>query len=264
MNIIQMREKIMSYLDVTSVRFQFSEYEDNIMTAENQIINDRIDNIKKLKQQKTYSFQSIQRIRDELYTLVVSNTAIVPTGSLIPIGSYPADLRFVLGVKPVINGTRYIADSLSYNEEREVEMNPYKKPQLIEPYRVYYIESGTGLTILFGSSGTFTNSYIDYIKSPVRVNMGTRHTSSTIFTIGNVLIATEPTVYNSVTYDPGETITIVAGFLSITSGEVVFGYTNSDLPEVLHEEICKITAGLMGKTIEAYQKGMIIEGEANK
>ena len=265
MNIIQMVERIKSYLDVVaSARHDWVAYENNIQTAQNQIVNDRIDAVKKLGQQKGYSFQSVQRLRDELYTLVKTNSLIAPTGDLIPVASYPTNLRFIVGVDLLIDAVRYIADPMSYNEKRNVLIDPYKKPQLTEPYRVYYIESDTGLTCYYGDSGTFTASYIDYIKIPVNVNVGVRYGIAGVFAAGTILIATEPTVYNAVSYDPGELITVVNPVFSITSGEVCVGYVNSDLPEVLHEEICKIAAGLFGKIIEDYQKGAVIENEANK
>jgi len=265
MNIIQMVERIKSYQDiVNSPRHDWVAYEDNIMTAINQIVNDRYDNIKKAKQQKTYAFETVQRIRDELYTIIVNGYNIVPTGTLLPVASIPANYRYLLGVELLISGSRYIAEALSYNEKKQILTDPYKNPKLTEPYRVYYLESATGVTCFYGSSGVFTNGYIDYLRQPIRVNVGQRYNSTHVFAIGNVLIATEPTVYNGVTYDPGETITIVTGFLSITSGEVCFNYVNCDLPESLHEEICKVASGLISKTVEDYQKGMIIDNEANK
>ena len=267
MNIIEMIERIKSYNDiVASSRHDWVAYETNIYTAINQIVNDRIESVKKPKQNKNYAFQSIQRLRDELYTIVVKKHSITPTGDIIAIGSYPTNLRFIVGVQLVISSSTYIAEALSYNEERMIQRDPYMKPKLTDPYRVYYIESNTGLSCYYGDSGTFTLSYIDYIKIPAKVNVGIRWTAADLhnFTIGDIIIATEPTVYNAVSYDPGETITIVTGVLQITSGEVVIGYTNCDLPEALHEEICKVAAGLFEKTVEDYNKGIILEKEADK
>ena len=261
MNIIEMVERIKSYADIVgSPRHDWVSYEQNIYTAINQIVNDRFDAVKKDRREKKYAFQSVQRLRDELYTLVVNDQSVTPTGALIPVANLPANFRFMLNVKPTISGTQYIADPLSYNEVREVSRDPYKRPQLTEPYRVYYIESSTGISVSY----SMTSCKIDYIKNPVQISVGNRYTSSQVFAIGNVLIATEPTVYNSVAYDPGEIITIVAGFLSITSGEVAFGYTNCDLPVPLHEEVCKVAAGLFEKTVEDYNKGIILEKESDK
>jgi len=265
MNIIEMIERIKSYLDiVSSPRHDYVSYETNIYTAINQIVNDRFDAVKKNRQQKGYAFESIQRLRDELYTLVIDSYAIVPVGGIIRSINYPTDLRFIIGVKFIINGDRYIANPISYNQEKELETDPYLRPRLNEPYRVYYIESANGLKAKFGSSGAFTNSEIDYLKDPAKVSVGIRWDSTHNFVVGNVVIAVEPTVYNSVAYDPGEYITIVAGFLAITSGLVCIGYVNCDLPTVLHEEICKIASGLFEKTVEDYNKGSILENEAQK
>jgi hypothetical protein len=267
MNIIEMIERVKSYNDiVASSRHDWVAYETNLNTAVNQVVNDRVDAVKKPKQNKNYSFQSIQRLRDELYTLVVPKYNIVPTGDIIAIGSYPTNLRFIVGVRLVIDSNTYTAEALSYNEERDMQRDPYTKPQLTDPYRVFYIESNTGLTCYYGDSGTFTASKIDYIKVPAKVNVGIRWTAADLhnFVVGDIIIATEPTVYNGISYDPGELITIVVATLVITSGEVVIGYTNSDLPEVLHEEVCKIAAGLFEKTVEDYNKGTILEREAEK
>jgi hypothetical protein len=261
MNIIQIVERIKSYLDIVgSPRHDWVAYEMNIMTAINQIVNDRIDAVKKDTRDKKYAFQSRQRLRDELYTIVVNKQSVTPTLNTIPANQIPANFRFLLNVFPTISGTEYVAEPTSYNERREINDDPYRRAQLTEPYRIYYIESSSGIELSFN----MTSCKIDYIKNPAAVSVGQRYTSAQVFAIGNVLIATEPTVYHGNSYDPGDEITIVAGFLSITSGEVCFGYTNSDLPAVLHEEIAKVAAGLFEKTVEDYNKGIILEKESEK
>lgn len=263
MNIIEMFEKIKQILDVVNTpRYDDSQLVSEINTVQKELIDERGE---PLKNNKGYSFQAVQRVRDELYTIVKQSPAIIAAGNVLPVASYPADYQYLVNLKVTISGNEYNSEPTTYSKLDEDTKNPFRRPTLEYPSKVYHNESVLGLDIIFGNTGVLASGVMDYLKYPSTVLVGTVYTSTHTFAVGNVLIVySETVVYNGVTYLIGQTITIVAGFLTITSGEVVFGFVNSELPKALHEEICKRVAAKLSISSENYNKQNFVEKEIEK
>ena len=262
MNIIAMIERIKVLIDhTTSPRYTNDQFDTAINIVSNQILDDRYDNIKR---KRPYSFQSMQRLRDELWTLSKSVTFAM-TSDILTAVSIKAlgDYRYALLCTLTVNGTDYDCNPMSYSEWPSKSKNPYTRAQITEPDRLYWIESAVGLTFMHGSSYVPTSLVMDYLKTPTSVYSGQVGTNATVFVIGNVIIALTTTVYHGVTYSPGQEITIVAGFLSITSGTVTYNYVNSEFPDAIQDEICMKAASFISKGVQDYQKGVSIERDAN-
>ena len=263
MNIIQIHEKVRFFIDhVNSPRYSLSHYDQAIRTAINDILEDRYDNIKNAK--KEYWFQAVQRIRDELYTLVNVSGDIAASGAYLPIASYPSGYRYLLNSYATISSTEYTTTPLSYDEEGVIDRNPYKRPQLTYPIRVYHIESALGLKIVWGSSVTLQTVKISYIKDPAEVSSGTEYRyDDGVFPGSYTVIAVETTkVTGGSIYQPGESFAMT-GASTLDYGSVVYNYTNTDLPSKLHEEIAKRASSILPKIVENYNKGMMMDKEVN-
>ncbi|MFA5036924.1 MAG: hypothetical protein WC479_07085 [Candidatus Izemoplasmatales bacterium] len=234
---------------------------EDIRSTINNIIKDRYDNF---KIGKSYSFQSTQNLRDQLGDLVKQTSAIVAAGNLLPKTLFPADYRHIVSTSIRVDGKDYWAVPTTYDELRTLEVDPFSQPTIEIPAQVYYTEQDLGLVVHWGTEGVLQSGYFYYIKHPAQVNYGTEYDSTHTFVVGNIVIAIEITVYNGVTYQIGQEITIVAGFLTITSGTVVIGYTNTDLPLLLHEEIALSAAQLGINITENYNKGTILERQNEK
>lgn len=250
MNALQMRLKIDELNDrVKSPRFVDNKYYSAINQAIELTINDRIENI---KIDKKYSLQSIQRIRDELYTLVKTGTIIIPIADVLP---FPADYYYFLYLECTINGSVNYARPTDYNKIGPLKSNSFKYPSAVKPY---YNEVGNGLKIDYGS-GTFTIGVLDYIKLPNTVSIGNEGNKITsagpTLNLGSNYYVYDEAVHNGITYYDGELFIATATSL-LTSGTVIesINVVNCDLPELLQNEIIRMASAIMNGTVEDYSK----------
>lgn len=245
-----MREAIDKLIDrVKSPRFNDDNYYDAINQAITMMVDDRVENIKK---QKKYSFQSTQRLRDELYTLVVPTAAFAPTGITL---AFPNDYLYLLAINNVINGTRGICRPTTFNEKELVKRNPFKWPT---DEKSYYIENSAGWEFIIATGATFSSCELDYMKKPNVVSIGNENdkinAGAAVLTVGQVYMVYDEAVHNSVTYYEGDTFTAANAVLD--SGTVILNslITSSDMPEKLHEEICRGAGAIMNGTVEDWRK----------
>lgn len=259
MNAIEMMERIDLYNDrYKSARFADSNYMDAINASINSVFKDRTDNKKIFRK---YSFQSSELTRRELYTLIKTST-VVPTGDTVV---YPNDFYYLGNLFVTIDGTSQTAKPTNFNELGVLLLNPFRKPSSDKPY---YIENSTGLEVYYGD-GTFSSSSITYLKIPNTVSIGTEGnkitSGATALTNGQTYIVYSPTaVQSGTTYYVGQTF--VASGTSLTSGTVILysNVTNCDLPDNMHDEICKMASELMQGTIEDYNKSAFLQKEIEK
>lgn len=251
MNALQMRMRIDELNDRTkSPRFTDDKYYSAINQAIQMVINDRIENI---KQKKKYSVQSVQRVRDELYTLIITNVPIAPASDIL---AYPTDYYYYLYLDCVIDGVTSYAKPTTYNKIGPLKLNSFKKPSDVKPY---YNETSTGLRVLHGS-GTFTSGILDYIKMPNIVsigNAGNKLTSASgVLSVLTTYYVYDECVYSGVTYYDGTTFTTPAFATALTSGTVIAAanVVNCDLPEILQNEVIRMASAIMNGTIEDYNK----------
>ncbi len=248
MNAITMRTIIDGLIDrVNSPRYLDTEYYEAINLATTMIFEDRVDNI---KIKKGYSFESVQRVRDELYTLI-KNVIAAPSGGLIP---YPADYNYAILVDPTVGGVTQSARPISYNEVALVQRNPFREPTI---QNTFYIEQSNGINLVY-SGGTYTQYSLWYLKNPDTVSIGTESdkifAGATVLTISSVYIVYEEAVHAGTTYYPGDIFT--ATLTSLTSGIVILNsvIVNSDMPDKILPEICRLAGAILLGEADDYQK----------
>jgi len=259
MNAIQMMERTDVFMDrYKSARFADSNYMDAFNSVVLSMFKDKTDNKKLFRK---YSFQSNEQVRRELYTLIKTAT-IVPTGDVVV---YPADFEYYGDMNVTIDGVEDYCRPTNFNEIGPLQDNPFRKPKATKPY---YIENSTGLKVYYGS-GAFTSATMTYLKTPNTISIGTDsnkiNPGGAVLTIGLVYVVYSPTaVHNGATYYVGQTFTATA--TSLTSGIVILNsvLVNCDLPENVHDEVCKSAAQLLQGTIEDYNKSAFLQKEIEK
>lgn len=249
-NAIQMREAVDKLIDrVKSPRFNDANYYTAINRAIDFIVKDRVENIKK---KKNYSFQSSQRLRDELYTLVMPTFSPIPTGNTI---AFPADYKYLLAMGISVDNIETICRPITLNEKALMKRNPFKRPTT---NKTYYTEDSSGWQIFIPSGGTITSIDLDYLKLPNVVTIGQENDKIAsgvgVLTNATDYIVYEEAVHAGVTYYEGEVFT--SSNTNLTSGIVILRATviDSDMPESLHEEIITGAAAIMNGTVEDWQK----------
>ena len=256
MNIVEQHAKMDLWLDrPRSARFQPGDRDSALISAADRILRDNYDNIRK---ETGYSFQSVQRLRDQLRSLIVSST-VVPTGNVI---TYPADYRHELLVQVTLNGIITGSRPTTYDEIESIKANPFEKPELEHPR---HLEIGNTAEVFFGTYGTFSAATIHYIKQPVDVFRGTTSiiASPTALTVG-VLYYVEvgPVTHNSVIYQAGQTFTAVN--TTLTGAGSVIVIVNSELPANMHEEQARVAASILSGDSGDYNRKGMLESENNQ
>jgi len=260
LNVIQLHNEIKSQIDfVNNPRFPSRDYDRAINLSIEEIVNDRYDNIKNVK---NYSFDSVQRVKDELRTLVTKTSPTSPTGDVV---SFPVSYKHLLHLLVTLDGIDVASRAISFDELTGILNNSYTEPDADNPV---FTEDVNGLTVYHGSS-SFTSSVLTYLKTPDIVSAGLERQqivtgSGVIVTSSVYLVVTDGTTHNSVVYESGETF--IAANTNLTSGQVVLqsNTTDTDLPDILHQEISKRAAALLEGWVGEFDSKKSLEFDANK
>jgi hypothetical protein len=222
-------------------------------------------------------FEGIQKVRDELYTLVKQGadmkfTVISPNmtwnvnPNLLTDNTTPTNYMYILGVAVELNlggANRHIAECspLTFDEYRTIWKNPFKRPKNSYPYNFFYYQHSDGLSIMRPTGATATKVYMDYIKAPATISHGTLYQANENFTSsGQNVMAPENTQIRNTTTNAVTTIqknaivNVASGTYTILEGELFIGYTDTDLPATIHEELCKLAADSLMVDVENYNK----------
>lgn len=250
MNVIQIYQAALAYMDAPNTpRFPDWQVEQLITSASRQIVIDLFPGGK-----VGAGFQLTQAMRDKLYSLIKLSGEIVPVtiggDSAIPLTSLSTFI-FTIGLKIEINGNWYDTDPLTYSERREVEKDPFRRPDYTKD-RTYRIEYEDGNIVLWGKRGTLQGGKYEYIAEPQQVKLGTDVTAGASIQTGLNVICLEggaiSYVKNNVTVVEdkveGEEFT-TSTTTTVNSGIFKIGFINPDTPRALHEDIALLTSKFM-------------------
>lgn len=261
MNIIQIHERVYFYLDRSrTARF----YRWQVTQALREAIKLEVDETlgsEMLDPSKPKFFEATQKIRDKLNTIIKS-LVIVPTVNNI---AYPADYYRLITIECTIAGKVKYSRPTTYGMLGPLKENPFRKPTNLKPY---HVENATGYEIQRDATGTFSTSTMMYIKNWAQVSIGQEadliSAGAGVLVNTTAYIATEVSVHNSVTYQPGDQFT--SANTNLTSGQViaVSKITNCDLPIITHESIAKTAASILQGTLKNFDSSAYLEKEASK
>jgi len=238
MNIVESYNLFKQLLDeVATTRIDIQEFINLYKLAESDIIENRIDPIKNPRSKNIY-LQSVQRVREELKTLVKEATVKTITNN---IWSYPSNykhyLLFQLNIDNEIKTARPITfDWLGANFE-----NPHTSPN---DNRVKFIEKSTGIEFYRGTGNYITtNSRFEYIAEQIKVYWDEiALTGNQTFVVGQeIYIVSGPDIiYNTITYKAGDVFTIITGLTTVNLGTTIVNKIQStELSKYLHNEIVR-------------------------
>lgn len=272
MNAIQIKERVDFYLDITrNARFSFLTYAKAVNDAIEKIVNDQFGDI---NNQKPYSFDFIQQVKDNFYTLIKVGNPSITTGTAITneYGSFipnhvnfPTDYYIFISLDTTIDGIKNYARPLEYNQRGPVFRDSFRAPS---NKQAYYLEDATGLTIYRGSTGTLSSVDLTYVKEPATYSIGNEslliNAGAGVLTTSAVYIAVEESVHNGITRQPGDQFT--AANTNLTSGQVILASntTTCDLPEKIHEEVAKTAAAIMAGVVSDFNRSAFVNKEATE
>lgn len=276
MNAILCKQRVDFYINLTrNARFQFTEYS----LAMNDVVQEFINqNLGDKQQRDPRNFQWVQRISDNLYTLIKIAAPTTTNGTVItnkyystlPITfPFPADYSDFISVTAIIDSYTVYGRPTTYNLLQPMLNDSFRHPT---NSKMVYLESPAtggafGMTLFRANSGSMASVSLTYIKAPTDFSIGQE---SNLIAAGGALTnalvyyATSVSVYAGITYQVGASITGTGA--ALTSGDVILSTLTAapDLPTNTHEELCKRCATKMLNAINEYQESQAIEQEANK
>jgi hypothetical protein len=258
-NIIQMHDDINRQIDfVNNPRFPSRDYDRAINLSIEEFVNDRYDNVKVVK---GYSFDSVQRVKDELRTLVTTST-IVPVSDIVAI---PATYKHFLQMLVTLDGIQTAVKSVSFDEISGYLNNTYTKPDADSPV---ITEDENGFKVYHGSS-TLTSSDLTFLKTPAEVTSGLERQkisagSGVLTAAATYIVIVDGTTHNSTSYERGETF--AAANTNLTTGKVVLrtNTIDTDLPDTAHKEIVNRAAAIMEGWIDEFGSKQSLEFDTAK
>ena len=257
MNAIQMRVNIDTIIDrVKSARFPDDSYYQAINQAIQIIVDDTSESI---KVPRKYSFQSSQRLRDRLYTLIATPTVtgVPAAGNVIPM---PNDYYYLTLLQATVQdnftGEKVTNNvrAITYGEQGMIDRNPFKKPKI---YKTYFNERDGDWQLFIPPNSTVLSYSLDYLRRPILVSIGNERDkiqSGGTLIVGQKYYCYDDSVENSISYSEGDLFT--AGTTSLTSGIVIpfAKVVNCDLPIEIHDEINRAAGAIMEDSLENYLK----------
>lgn len=227
--------------------------------AQGEIIDRRYDPIKTPQDQT--SFESVQRVKDDLSAIVKEATGLTPTSNTLDL---PADYLHLLQMDAVIDGDKkYGIEAISFDELPTTFKNPFTA---ISPDYPRWTQSSTGIKIRCGF-GVVSSIDLTYLRIPAAISKGTTsYTNAQTFTNGDILYVDSGTVtYNSIVYTTGQTFTIAIGTgLVFTGSGTAVILINCELSAGLHDEIIRTAAAIANGVFEDYNKQKMYQAEAQK
>lgn len=225
-------------------------------------------------QRMPQNVQLIQRIRDNLYTLIKTNNP-TPTDGTTVVGQYysskptslpiPSDYDTFLLLQYTISSVTYYARPTSFNE-----LGPLLDDSFNHPTNSmgYFNETTSSLTLWRGTTGTVSSALLTYIKTPNVFSIGQDNQivpATTVLTNLATYYALETCVFNGATYYMGQIMT-GNGAAALTSGTAILvsNTTACELPPKTHETLCKWTAAKMLASVGMLNESQAIMGEVVK
>jgi len=270
MNPIEIKQRIEFYIDLSrSPRFNFQDYNMAFNDSMYEYISQQVG---LSDQRNPQSVQLIQRIRDNLYTLIKTNNP-TPTDGTTVVGQYysskptslpiPSDYDTFLLLQYTISSVTYYARPTTFNELGPLIDDSFNHPT---NSMAYFNETTSALTLWRGTAGTVSSALLTYIKTPNVFSIGQDNQiiSPSVLATGSYY-ALETCVFNSVTYYMGQIIT-GNNVLALTSGTVILvsNTTACELPPKTHEILSKWSAAKMLTSVGMIQEAQAIMGEVVK
>jgi len=259
MNIIEMRDAIDSFLDRTkSARFTDAVYCQHMNNAITDDFRDRTSNI---KQARMYDFQSTEQVMRDLYTLVVDNAPLVPSGNNLP---YPADYRYFGRLLVTVDGYTTYPLPCEYRQEGPLLKDAFRKPSKT---KFYYVETDTAFRILHGGTTLQAGSF-SYMKYPAIVTMGQESdkvNDTGVLQTNTQYIVYEDCVYNGTSYPSGAIFT--TGLVTTLTDGIVIPTSvivNCDMPVNIQADIVKKAAETMELSISEFNKSQLLQQQSEQ
>tara|TARA_R110000824_G_scaffold24989_6_gene87455 strand:+ start:1641 stop:2288 length:648 start_codon:yes stop_codon:yes gene_type:complete len=197
--VAQMHEDLDLLTDkVESPRFTSPEKDRVLNMAQDRIIQDRYDNIKR---DTGYSFQSLQRVRDEMRTLI-KELPYIAVGVAIGGGHYtftlPSDYRNEILLQGNVDSKTVTSIPIDYDTFGVAEEDPFNN---FTPTNPRHVESGATSVKVYTGTGTLFFVALSYIRIPAVIDFNTGTNSELPGTLHDELVTLAASIINGTVED---------------------------------------------------------------
>lgn len=253
MNLVEWHNRIDFWADkFKSPRYTKKQRDIALNASIDAFVKDRFDNIKR---PGSYSFEITERVREELYPIIVDDYPLILNNKR---AFNPPSFMYHLVTFMTINGKRVLCKLRTYNEN-DLENNSFTRATDRNPL---HRKTATGFIFDTGSYSP-TSIEMTYLKTPSVVSWDTTPISSgaNVLVIGKrYYVASASVTHAAVTYPTGQVFTAVV--TAMLGAGTVNLLNETELPEITHEEICKMATAMLTGTFEDYQKGQMMNAES--
>lgn len=244
-----------------SARFDERRMKINLSRATDMFVRDRYNNFKDLRKRGRY-FEAMQRIKDDLSTLVVQDDALSFTNNIIPL---PDNYRHELGLEVLIGGLWKSADAITHSEKAVVYENYHTRPG---PDRAVYYQIGRTLVVDNANNMPIQQVRLTYLRNPVRAFVNDNPTNlivagPTVLTSGvKYVVVNNSVTHATVTYNEEESFVAIG--TALTGAGSVAVMQDTDIPSHAHEELSEILVAVLSGNVENYLKNQLKEKDMNE
>lgn len=260
MNAIACYNRVMSYLDRSRTsRFTFDQVNITFRMVQKKIVEffkDEPEEVRKF----LYTLKTDANPPPTVTTLFTTSTYTVSHVN------YPSDYYYFQLMNIFVDNVLAEVTPTDDDQLNRLLGNTFTIPT--NKY-VYQREDATGWKVYRGLGGTPTCD-LTYLKTPSNFYMGNEsnliNEGTGVLSLLTNYTAVEESVYNGVTYNPGDTFITNGTLPDLTSGQVILTsiLVDSNLPEQVQEKMCWIVAEILSGNISDFNKSMFVEKEVNK
>ena len=250
-----------TYRLLNATRTQRWEVDSDVVPAINvgirQYVQDFYDDLK--KSGRKYSFETNQRIKSSLRSLVVANTPLTFTGN---IATLPDDYWYDVGLNVKLVGRiMRPSTSLSFNEKNASTENYLDRPV---PEDIYHLEYGKSIEIKFGGGiEKLETVLLDYLKEPQTMT-AIPFESGSLLLVGKKYWIEEGTLNDgTTTYTEGSVFTAAASVAATITGSV-FEISDIEMPSASHDAIAALAARYLTGNSGDYERKNNANFESDK
>lgn len=247
-NIVLLHDRVKFWLDVSrSPRFLPKQIDSAINIAIDDIIKDRFIPNTPANKNGIMDIKGLERtrlIKNELAPIVKVKSDISINGNRLLFNdqNFPTDYYVYTSMEIVINSNIYNPIEVSQEFLRGLREDPFSRPSISPEDKTYFKVTNEGFTFYVGQN-TITKVNLSYLAKQATVFYGFEKRVVNVTNGAAIIIAQDACTFGSTNYKLGDQL-VKPGALSTAEENVlvVTDWVNSEMPDILFEEIAKRAA----------------------
>lgn len=217
----------------------------------------------------TVMLRSSSATLSKVYTMLKSRNRSITTSTdkrFLFRESFDIALAYIIGVRIKVAEEWIDGEPATHDQLPAIKNNPFRRPCLSSTTKqFYYIEEGAGVLIEAGKDGVVQEVEMLYLPTPSKIFSGIEYDlsqsgTSAILLNQKAIVRSEFAIIDSITYLCGDEVVMPAYTAGV--GMVAVHYVNSEIPSLLHDEICRSAASVLAVSTNNKDKTGALQASA--